>query len=135
MKTVKEITMDLQHAHNYEDWMKEIQKDERSGVQKAWTSWLNRFEKHQKIVNEHKKKIEFDASFKPFKGAYIAGVDEAGRGPLAGPVVTAAVILPEDCEELVGINDSKQLTKIQRANFAEMIKQYALSILDSFSRC
>lgn len=127
MKTVKEITIDLQLAHHYEDWMKEIQKDERVGVQKAWATWLNRYEKQLTVVEEHKEKIKFDASFQPFTGAYVAGVDEAGRGPLAGPVVTAAVILPEDCEELVGINDSKQLTKTQRANFAETIKRNALS--------
>ena len=127
MKTVKEITIELQQTQQYEDWMKEIQKDERAGVQKAWSTWLNRYEKQQKLIEEHNKKIEFDRSFQPFDGAFVAGVDEAGRGPLAGPVVTAAVILPVDCEDLLGINDSKQLTKIQRSNFAEKIKQYALS--------
>ncbi|KGR80373.1 ribonuclease HII [Ureibacillus manganicus] len=127
MKTVKEITIELQQAREFEEWMSEIQNDERAGVQKAWISWQNRYEKHQKLVEEHQNKIDFDASFKPFKGAFIAGVDEAGRGPLAGPVVTAAVILPEDCEALIGINDSKQLSKVQRANFAETIKQHALT--------
>lgn len=39
----------------------------------------------------------------------IAGIDEVGRGPLAGPVVTAAVILPKDCQ-LLGLNDSKKLS-------------------------
>ena len=50
----------------------------------------------------------------------ICGVDEAGRGPLAGPVVAAAVILPEDCD-IVGINDSKQLTKLRRDAIFEEI--------------
>ena len=45
-------------------------------------------------------KKAFDKSFAPFEGALIAGVDEAGRGPLAGPVVTAAVILPRETPEL-----------------------------------
>ena len=45
---------------------------------------------------------------------YVAGVDEAGRGPLAGPVVAGAVILPELPEELSGLNDSKQLTAAKR---------------------
>ncbi|SOC35491.1 ribonuclease HII [Ureibacillus acetophenoni] len=127
MKTVKEITIDLQQTDQYEKWMEDIKVDERAGVQKAWTSWLNRYEKQQKLIEEHQMKIHFDKSYKPFEGANIAGVDEAGRGPLAGPVVTAAVILPEDCEALFGINDSKQLTKMQRAKFAETIKQHALS--------
>lgn len=50
----------------------------------------------------------------------ICGVDEAGRGPLAGPVVAAAVILPEDCD-IVGINDSKQLTRLRRDAIFEEI--------------
>jgi len=127
MKTVKEITMHLQQASNFEEWMKEIENDERAGVKKAWASWLNRYEKQQKIIEEHQAKLAFDASFKLSKDSYVAGVDEAGRGPLAGPVVTAAVILPENCEELVGVNDSKQLSKLQRAEFANTIKQYAFS--------
>lgn len=45
---------------------------------------------------------------------YVAGVDEAGRGPLAGPVVAGAVILPEHLEGLPGLNDSKQLTAAKR---------------------
>lgn len=50
------------------------------------------------------------------------------EGPLAGPVVTASVILPNDrCEALIGINDSKQLSKKNRAQFAEVIKEYAVS--------
>ena len=46
--------------------------------------------------------------------SWIAGVDEAGRGPLAGSVVAAAVILPADVEELPGVFDSKQLTETER---------------------
>jgi ribonuclease HII len=46
----------------------------------------------------------------------VAGVDEAGRGPLAGPVVAAAVILPEDCA-IEGLNDSKKLTAKKREHF------------------
>ncbi|MBX2977158.1 MAG: ribonuclease HII [Ignavibacteriaceae bacterium] len=53
----------------------------------------------------------------------IAGVDEAGRGPLAGPVVAASVILPIDCD-IVGINDSKKLkAKERNALFAEIISK------------
>nr|WP_106784165.1 ribonuclease HII [Lysinibacillus timonensis] len=127
MRTVKEITIELQQTEKYEEWMEELQKDERAGVQKAWKTWMHRYQKQQKILEEHGMKVEFDMSFQPFQGAYVAGVDEAGRGPLAGPVVTAAVILPEDCKELIGINDSKQLSKNQRANFAKTIKEHAIS--------
>ncbi|MDY0133095.1 MAG: ribonuclease HII [Desulforegulaceae bacterium] len=50
----------------------------------------------------------------------IAGVDEAGRGPLAGPVVAAAVILPKDFE-IIGIDDSKKLSEKKRTDLAEII--------------
>jgi len=55
----------------------------------------------------------------------IAGIDEAGRGPLAGPVVAAAVVLPRDFKE-PGINDSKLLTEAERERLAPMIKANAI---------
>ena len=58
---------------------------------------------------------------------YIAGVDEVGRGPLAGPVVCAAVIMPFDTERIVvGVDDSKKLSAKKREQLAEEIKQKAL---------
>ncbi len=56
----------------------------------------------------------------------IAGVDEAGRGPLAGPVFAAAVILPPD-HPIIGLKDSKKLSEKQRETLANAIKQHALS--------
>jgi ribonuclease HII len=58
--------------------------------------------------------------------AWVAGVDEAGRGPLAGPVVAAAVILPKDAH-IPGVNDSKQLSASQRENAYEEIIEAALA--------
>lgn len=127
VKTIKEITNALNEATKYERWMDDIKKDERIGVQKAWLQWQNRQEKQKVLKKEHEEKRCFDASFLPFENALIAGIDEAGRGPLAGPVVTAAVILPKECEELVGINDSKQLTKTARTHFAQVIKKNAIT--------
>ncbi|MBO5027790.1 MAG: ribonuclease HII [Clostridia bacterium] len=58
----------------------------------------------------------------------IAGVDEVGRGPLAGPVVCAAVIMPLDEENLiVGVDDSKKLSEKKREQLAEEIKKRALA--------
>lgn len=58
---------------------------------------------------------------------YIAGVDEVGRGPLAGPVVCAAVIMPLDSDQLVeGVDDSKKLSEKKREQLAEEIKNRAL---------
>lgn len=56
----------------------------------------------------------------------IAGVDEAGRGPLAGPVVAAAVVLPANCR-LPGLADSKALTSLARSRLCEMIRKRAVS--------
>ncbi|MBR0324314.1 MAG: ribonuclease HII, partial [Bacteroidales bacterium] len=58
---------------------------------------------------------------------YIAGVDEVGRGPLAGPVVCAAVIMPLGDEDLVvGVDDSKKISEKKREQLAEQIKRKAI---------
>ena len=59
-------------------------------------------------------------------GARVAGVDEAGRGPLAGPVVAAAVIL-DPARPIAGLKDSKQLSARQRETFAQQIRSDALA--------
>ena len=56
----------------------------------------------------------------------VAGVDEAGRGPLAGPVVAAAVILPPD-HEFAGLTDSKKLSAKKRVILEEQIKKHAIA--------
>ncbi len=61
----------------------------------------------------------------------VCGVDEAGRGPLAGPVCAAAVILPEDCE-IEGLNDSKKLTEKKREQLFDVIIEKALAYCVAF---
>lgn len=67
---------------------------------------------------------EISAKEKGFKA--VCGVDEAGRGPLAGPVFAAAVILPEGCE-IEGLNDSKKLSEKKREALFDVIKEKAIS--------
>ena len=66
--------------------------------------------------------------------SYICGIDEAGRGPLAGPVVAGAVILPKDCRILY-INDSKKLSEKRRNELFDIIKEeavtYGIGIIDA----
>lgn len=131
MKTIKEITVALKEAEVWQEWMVEVEKDERAGVQKVWQSWLKNQNKKQQLLLEHQAKVDFDNSYGE-SDALVAGVDEAGRGPLAGPVVTAAVILPKDCTALIGLNDSKQLSKEKRNAFAELVKSHALSYFVHF---
>ncbi len=74
--------------------------------------------------------FEKEALNKGFK--YICGVDEAGRGPLAGPVCAAAVILPEDCQ-IEGLNDSKKLSEKKREELFPLILEKALSYSIAFA--
>ncbi len=67
---------------------------------------------------------EINAAQKGFNA--VCGVDEAGRGPLAGPVYAAAVILPEGCE-IEGLNDSKKLSEKKREALFDIIKEKAVS--------
>jgi ribonuclease HII len=76
-------------------------------------------------VHQDLKRFEADAHARGY--LHVAGVDEAGRGPLAGPVVAAAVILPP-AAPTEGINDSKQLTPKKRHAAYQYIRRHALSI-------
>ena len=99
--------------------------DERGGVIKLVDSAKKRLDKYEKelIRTEGLKKYEREyASY-----AHICGIDEVGRGPLAGPVVACAVILPKDCDILY-INDSKKLTAAKRDELYDVIMREAVSV-------
>lgn len=128
MTTIKEIKQRLAEEMTWQTWMDELQKDERAGVQNALKTWHRAKEKRDALQREHEKKLAFDASYRVDITSHVAGTDEAGRGPLAGPVVTAAVILPNDaCEHLIGLNDSKQLSKEKREYFIAKINETAIA--------
>ncbi len=87
-------------------------------------------------------RLEFERDLWSRGFTLVAGVDEAGRGPLAGPVVAAAVILPSTWANsgldarLVDLNDSKQLTETQRENFFQILTThpdllYSIAIVDA----
>ncbi|HEX9248196.1 MAG TPA: ribonuclease HII [Gemmatimonadaceae bacterium] len=61
------------------------------------------------------------------KGPLLAGVDEVGRGPIAGPVVACAVIMPADIRAIAGVDDSKRLTHVQRVRLASKIRERAVA--------
>ncbi len=74
------------------------------------------------------EKLRYERALQAQGLQYIAGVDEVGRGPLAGPVVCAAVIMPLDEESLVvGVDDSKKLSAKKREELAALIKERALA--------
>jgi ribonuclease HII len=81
-----------------------------------------------KKVWNAEEKLQYERALLAKGIKYIAGVDEVGRGPLAGPVVCAAVIMPLDDESIiVGVDDSKKLSAKKRETLAEEIKKRALA--------
>ena len=91
----------------------ELEADERSGVQKLVAAYYKRLEKAALEKERFAKMLTYEKEYYAQGVRYVAGVDEAGRGPLAGPLVIAAVILPQDVFIAV-LNDSKQLSAAKR---------------------
>lgn len=82
----------------------------------------NRLEKEEERIEAMKV---YEKEYENY--SYICGIDEAGRGPLAGPVVAGAVILPKDCK-LLYINDSKKLSEKKREELYEEIMEVAVGV-------
>lgn len=103
----------------------EFMADQRKGVIKLVTSAQKRYENY---LNELKRLEEISAYEKEcyLNGCiYVAGIDEVGRGPLAGPVVTAVVILKQGAK-IEGINDSKKLSEAKREELYDIIVKEAV---------
>lgn len=105
----------------------EVQQDERKGVQQVFAQWQKKQKKKEHSVALFEKMNYFENQSRQKGFQYIAGIDEVGRGPLAGPVVAAAVILPEN-SQLLGVNDSKKLTAKKRVQLDKQIKTEAIAI-------
>ena len=74
------------------------------------------------------EKLQYERALLGKGYAYVIGVDEVGRGPLAGPVVCAAVIMPlGEGDLIVGVDDSKKISEKKRETFAKLIKEKALA--------
>ena len=101
--------------------------DERSGVQKLLAAYYKRQEKLAAAKQKFYEMQSFERDCYSAGKKLVAGVDEAGRGPLAGPLVIAAVILPQDVF-INGLNDSKQLTASKRDLLYDEIMAKALDI-------
>jgi ribonuclease HII len=106
-------------------FIEEYASDSRAGVRKLIEQAKKRMEKlsaEQQRIWELKKYEREYASC-----GYICGIDEVGRGPLAGPVMACAVILPEDCDILY-INDSKKLSAAKREELYDVIMEKAVAV-------
>ncbi|MBK5481203.1 ribonuclease HII [Peribacillus sp. TH16] len=131
MKTamsIKEISSKLKTVSEPEDsFLKECQEDGRKGVTDLVSKWQRAYEKELQVKNNFMKMTEFERELRKQGFSVLAGIDEVGRGPLAGPVVTSAVILPESFY-LPGLNDSKKIPESKRELFYETILKEAVSI-------
>ena len=100
--------------------LKALKRDRRASVRKLAERPVHRSGTNTVDMLVHERKLWVDGI------EHVAGVDEAGRGPLAGPVVAAAVILPHECD-LPGLTDSKKLTAEQREELEPLVMEQALS--------
>ena len=107
--------------------LKMLQADERSGVQKLLLAYYKRLEKEAQEKERFTKMLAYESEYYAQGVQYVAGVDEAGRGPLAGPLVIAAVILPRNAF-IAGLNDSKQLSAGKRDKLYDEIIAKAVAI-------
>lgn len=122
IKEVKQVLLEI--ASPEDDRLLELQQDSRKGVQTALKQWqaqrskLETMQNNMYLMQEEERKLQGEGY------RLLAGIDEVGRGPLAGPVVAAAVILPEDMPVLP-INDSKKLSASIREQLAAQIMELA----------
>ena len=128
MATIKEIKEQLAQIQQLNDPLfSELEKDDRSGVIQAVAK---RKREIQKCLEEDERLEGMLAYEKELYGQgiqLIAGVDEVGRGPLAGPVVAAAVILPKGCK-ISGLNDSKKIPKSKHKEIYEAVLEHAIAV-------
>jgi ribonuclease HII len=127
MNTIGEIKAEFASAKT-EDYLALCEKyngDTRSGVQKLIMQYQKKLEALEKEIRRTEEMKIYEKQYECY-GA-ICGIDEVGRGPLAGPVVAGAVILPKDCKILY-LNDSKQLSAKKREELYDIIMQQAVSV-------
>lgn len=126
-KTIGEIKAELKAAEEsmLPVFIENYKEDTRSGVQAVVAQAKKRIEKleAERARIEALKKYEYEYA----EYTYICGIDEVGRGPLAGPVVAGAVILPKDCDILY-INDSKKLSAAKREELYRVIMEKAVAV-------
>jgi len=125
-KNINEIknTLKILDESQKQSYIEELMTDEREGVKKIIESYEKQKQKQEKEINRIKGMITFDQN-SIVAGQIVAGVDEVGRGPLAGPVVAACVVI-DSSMVIEGVNDSKKLTQEKREYLYDIIVQNSL---------
>ncbi|GAB6935795.1 ribonuclease HII [Calditerricola yamamurae] len=109
------------------DTLRRLAEDKRAGVRRAVAQWQRKKAQEAALRARWEAMTAWERRLWAEGFTRIAGIDEVGRGPLAGPVVAAAVILPPDAY-LPGLKDSKKLTAQQRLELDEAIRRTALAV-------
>ena len=128
MATIKEIKEELANIQRLDDpLLTELEQDSRSGVIQAIAKRKREIQKRLDEDERLEGMLAYEKECYARGMELIAGVDEVGRGPLAGPVVAAAVILPKGCK-IPGLNDSKKIPKSKHKEIYEAVLQNAIAI-------
>lgn len=109
-----------------------VKDDERKSVQNIIKKYEKKFEMLKRKMDEYNKRKKYENELYKHNYRFIAGIDEVGRGPLAGPVYAAAVILNPEAD-ILEIKDSKKLSPNQRQKIAEDIKQKCIAYSVAFA--
>ena len=127
MATIKEIKEQLANIRRLDDpLLTELEQDGRSGVIQAIAKQKREIQKRLDEDERLEGMLAYEKECYARGMELIAGVDEVGRGPLAGPVVAAAVILPKGCK-IPGLNDSKKIPKSKHKAIYEAVLQNAIA--------
>lgn len=127
MKSISEIKDEFQQCKpkDYDAFISKYLLDERAGVQQL----IAKLQKKQENLRLEYERLEgmkvYEKEYSTY--SYICGIDEVGRGPLAGPVVAAAVILPKD-HDFLYLNDSKKLSAARREELYIEILEHAVAV-------
>ena len=128
MATIKEIKEQLASIQRLDDpLLTELEQDSRSGVIQAIAKRKKEIQKRLDEDERLEGMLAYEKELYTQGIQLIAGVDEVGRGPLAGPVVAAAVILPKACK-IPGLNDRKKIPKSKHKEIYEAVLQNAIAI-------
>ena len=128
MATIKGIKERLASIQRLDDpLLTELEQDSRSGVIQAIAKRKKEIQKRLDEDERLEGMLAYEKECYAREIELIAGVDEVGRGPLAGPVVAAAVILPKGCK-ISGLNDSKKIPKSKHKEIYEAVLQNAIAI-------
>ncbi len=127
MESIKEIQQIFKQSGR-EQWMQlceKYERDQRAGVKKTIVRYQKKIAAYEKEMQRLERMLEFEKKYGD-EFTCICGIDEAGRGPFAGPVVAGAVVLPVGWKP-EGLNDSKQVSAKRRGELFEEIKEKAVS--------